>query len=70
MATTEGIEQEPRRGAERHRRFGRRGRSFPRSPRVGVPITEGTTGTATSFREGLYRRSLALADGLVAAALV
>jgi exopolysaccharide biosynthesis polyprenyl glycosylphosphotransferase len=70
MATTEGIEQEPRRGAERQGRFGRRGSSFPRSPRVGGPITEGTTGTATSFREGLYRRSLALADGLVAAALV
>jgi exopolysaccharide biosynthesis polyprenyl glycosylphosphotransferase len=70
VATTEGIEQEQRSGVERSRRFGRRVRPLPRSMREGAPITEGTTGLATSLREGLYRRTLACADALVAVLLV
>src|SRR3954451_4715190 len=70
MATTEGFEQDQRTSAERARRFGRRARPLPRGARVGGPITEGTTAPATSLREGLYRRTLAAADGLVAAVLI
>jgi len=71
MATTEGFEQEQRRTAERTRRFGRRARPFPRAVRDGgAPITEGTAVPATSLREGLYRRTLAAADGLVAAVII
>ncbi|HWT25070.1 MAG TPA: sugar transferase [Solirubrobacteraceae bacterium] len=69
MATTEGIEQDQI--VERTtRRFGRRARPLPRSPRAGGPITEGASAAATSLREGLYRRTLAAADALVAVVLV
>ena len=71
MATTEGFEQEQRRTAVRTRRFGRRARPLARDVRDGgAPITEGTAVPATSLREGLYRRTLAAADGLAAAASV
>jgi exopolysaccharide biosynthesis polyprenyl glycosylphosphotransferase len=66
----EGIEKEQRGAAERSRRFGRRARPLPRFSRDGGPITEGITGGAISFREGLYRRTLASADALVGALLV
>jgi exopolysaccharide biosynthesis polyprenyl glycosylphosphotransferase len=68
--TTEGVEQGQRGAVERSRRFGRRTFSLPRSTRAAGPITEGTTGVATSFREGLYRRTLACADVLAAALVV
>ena len=70
VATTEGMEQDQRAAADRSRRFGRRARATPRSTRDGGPITEGTTAAATSLREGLYRRTLAAADALVAAVVV
>jgi exopolysaccharide biosynthesis polyprenyl glycosylphosphotransferase len=70
VATTEGFEQDQRSSVERTRRFGRRARPLPRLARDGGPITEGTTGRATSLREGLYRRTLACADALVAVLLV
>src|SRR5690348_3385921 len=78
MATTEGFEQEQlrsaeqdqRRRAERTRRFRRRARPLPPGIRDGAPITEGVAVPATKLREGLYRRTLAAADGIVAAAII
>src|SRR4051812_11392160 len=69
-----GFPRRARRGRARHPGrggFGRGARPFPRGVRGGgAPITEGAAVPATSLREGLYRRTLAAADGLAAAAII
>ena len=71
--TTEGMQvdraQEIRRAAPRFRRR-RLSLAGPRALGQSRPITEGTASAATSFREGLYRRYLALADAAAAAVVI
>jgi exopolysaccharide biosynthesis polyprenyl glycosylphosphotransferase len=56
--------------APRSRRFHRSVRAGVRIARQGEGLTEGATRPATALREGLYRRTLALADASVAGFVV
>jgi exopolysaccharide biosynthesis polyprenyl glycosylphosphotransferase len=70
VLSTEDLQREHTRKTATGR-FARRLQFTPTRPaRRGGAITEGDAGIATSVREGLYRRGLAMADALATAATV